>query len=189
MSSIPSLSRWCDPPAPVTDPTTAAFEHIVVPLIGDALRTARRLAREPDEARDLTQEALLRALRGFNHFTPGTNARAWLCTIVYSVFLTRYRQRRREPEMIGHDIERVSEEVRADRERSTVTPPAGISDPRLRRALDHLPDPFREAIRLVDLDELTYEEAARVLRCPVNTVKSRLFRGRRRLQAMLRDGP
>jgi RNA polymerase sigma-70 factor (ECF subfamily) len=189
MSSIPSL--WCDTAAA---DGSSAFEQIVVPLIGDAYRTARRFVREHDEARDLTQEALLRALRGFKHFTPGTNARAWLRTIVYSAFLTRYRRRQREPEMVGHDIERVS----AGPWGETFTPwtasqpmeRARISDPRLRSALDRLPHVFRDAVQLVDVDELTYEEAARELRCPVNTVRSRLFRGRRRLLAMLRDeGP
>jgi len=162
----------------------AAFEEIVVPLIADAYRTARRFARQHDEARDLTQEALLRALRGFNRFTPGTNARAWLRTIVRSVFLTRCRRRRREPEIVGDDVERVAMPMST----STASPGsenAGLSDPRLRDALDRLPRPFREAIQLVDLDELTYEEAARELRCPVNTLKSRLFRGRRRLLATL----
>jgi RNA polymerase sigma-70 factor, ECF subfamily len=175
----------------------AAFEEIVVPLIADAYRTARRLARHDDDAQDLVQEALLRALRGFHRFIPGTNARAWLRTIVQSVFVTRYRRRQREPEIVGHDIERLSAEAWTGR----ITPwmaltaspplePTRISDPRLRSALDRLPPVFRDAVQLVDVDELTYEEAARELRCPVNTVRSRLFRGRRRLLAMLRDdGP
>ncbi len=170
---------------------TAAFEEIVVPLMADAYRTARRFTREHDEARDLAQEALLRALRGFKHFTPGTNARAWLRTIVHSVFLTRYRQRQREPETVGHDIERVSEEAGADTFTESIASQSrartGISDPRLHRAFEGLPHAFREAVRLVDLEELTYDEAALELRCPLNTLKSRLFRGRRRLLAMLRD--
>jgi RNA polymerase sigma-70 factor (ECF subfamily) len=186
MSSIPSI--WCDTAAANG---TAAFEEVVVPLIGDAYRTARRFARQHDEACDLTQEALLRALRGFKHFRPGTNARAWLRTIVHSVFLTHYRQRQREPAMIGHDIERVTEkawrETFSEPAASESTDCAGISDPRLRRALDRLPPASRDAVRLVDIDELTYEEAARALRCPLNTLKSRLFRGRRRLLEMLRN--
>jgi RNA polymerase sigma-70 factor (ECF subfamily) len=165
----------------------AAFEEIVVPLIADAYRTARRFARQHDEARDLTQEALLRALRGFDRFTPGTNARAWLRTIVHSVFLTCDRRRRREPVIVGHDIERVSDQAWAAAAHDTfiVSRSSQLSD--LRAALDRLPLLFRDAIQLVDLDELTYDEAARALRCPVNTLKSRLFRGRRRLLAMLRD--
>ncbi len=159
---------------------SASFEEIVVPLMADAYRTARRFARQHDEARDLTQEALLRALRGFRHFTPGTNARAWLRTIVHSVFLTRHRRRQREPQVVGHEIEDVCEDA-------PVETPVGITDPRLHHAFNQLPQAFRDAVRLVDLDELTYEEAARALRCNVNTLKSRVHRGRRRLVAMLRD--
>jgi RNA polymerase sigma-70 factor, ECF subfamily len=170
----------------------AGFEDVVVPLMNDAYRTALRLVRHADEAHDLTQEALLRALRGFGNFTPGSNARAWLRTIVQSEFLTRYRRNQRQPDIIRRDLESISDETRAnppwrfDRSRADADDAAvHISDPRLRDALDRLPAPFREAIQLVDIDELSYEEAAAALRCPVNTLRSRLFRGRRRLSAAL----
>ncbi len=157
----------------------AGFEDVVVPLMNDAYRTALRLVRQPDEAHDLTQEALLRALRGFGNFTPGSNARAWLRTIVQSEFLTRYRRNRRQPQIVCRDPEDISDEIR-------VNPAERLSDPRLLGAFDRLPAPFREAIQLVDIDELTYDEAGAALRCPVNTLRSRLFRGRRRLSAALR---
>jgi RNA polymerase sigma-70 factor (ECF subfamily) len=166
------------------------FEDVVVPLMNDAYRTALRLVRHSDEARDLTQEALLRALRGFGNFTPGSNARAWLRTIVQSEFLTRYRRQQRQPDIVRRDPEDISDEAHANPfwrlDRSRHDAADRISDPRLRDALDGLPAAFRQAIELVDIDELSYDEAAAALHCPVNTLRSRLFRGRRRLSVVLR---
>jgi RNA polymerase sigma-70 factor (ECF subfamily) len=170
----------------------ADFEEVVVPLMRDAYRTALRLVRQPDEAHDLTQEALLRALRGFDNFTPGSNARAWLRTIVQSEFLTRYRRSQRQPDIVHRDPEDIGDEIRIDPlwqiDRAHDDGADCISDPRLRDAFDSLPEPFRAAVQLVDIDELSYDEAAAALRCPVNTLRSRLFRGRRRLGAVLRHG-
>jgi RNA polymerase sigma-70 factor, ECF subfamily len=168
----------------------AGFEEVVVPLMSDAYRTALRLVHHADEAHDLTQEALLRALRGFGNFTPGSNARAWLRTIVQSEFLTRYRRRQRQPDIVRRDPEDISDEIRTTTlwpfDRARHDEADHISDPRLRDAFDSLPAPFRAAVQLVDIDELTYDEAAAALRCPVNTLRSRLFRGRRRLSTALR---
>jgi RNA polymerase sigma-70 factor (ECF subfamily) len=155
----------------------AGFEEVVVPLMSDAYRTALRLVHHADEADDLTQDALLRAWRGFGNFRTGTNARAWLRTIVRSAFLTRYRHNQRRPDIVRRDPEDISDERRLD--------PLGRLV--LLDALDDLPAPFRQAIELVDVAELSYDEAALALRCPVNTLRTRVFRGRRRLMAALRD--
>jgi RNA polymerase sigma-70 factor (ECF subfamily) len=129
------------------------------------------------------QEALLRALRGFRRFEPGTNARAWLRTIVLSVFLTRYRRRRRQLEISVSSFDRIQASG-GPRPRAAIA-----SEWRVRDAFDSLPPAFRDAVQLVDLDELTYEEAAAAMRCPLNTLKSRLRRGRRHLAAALRGTP
>jgi RNA polymerase sigma-70 factor (ECF subfamily) len=175
---------------PLGDPRDG-FEAVVVPLIGDTYRTALRFARQPDDANDLAQEALLRALRGFRHFVPGTNARAWLRTIVHSVFLTHHRARQRQPEFGISNPDHISDETHAGRfvslEDARDTGVAVISDPRIRQALARLPRAFRAAVWLVDVDELTYEEAAAALQCPLNTLRSRLFRGRRQLARILRE--
>ena len=161
-----------------TDAQSAAgFEEVVVPLMSDAYRTALRLVHHAEDADDLTQDALLRAWRGFGNFRTGTNARAWLRTIVRSAFLTKYRRNQRRPAIVARDPESISDEYRAD-------PLARLV---LLDALDHLPPLFREAIELVDVAELSYDEAAVALRCPVNTVRTRVFRGRRRLMAALRE--
>lgn len=156
---------------------SAGFEEVVVPLMSDAYRTALRLVHHAEDADDLTQDALLRAWRGFGNFRTGTNARAWLRTIVRSAFLTRYRRNQRRPDIVWRDPEDISDERRTD--------PIGRLV--LLDALEGLPALFREAIELVDVAEMSYDEAALALRCPVNTLRTRVFRGRRRLMTALRE--
>lgn len=167
----------------------ARFESTAVPLMSLVHATARRLARGGDDARDLVQETYLRAYRTFGGFTPGTNMRAWLLTILYSVFINRYRRDQRTPPHV--------EVTEAEK-----TAPLGLSDANLaadvieqsldawssrevETALSTLPDVFRDAVLLVDVEELSYEEAAAVLATPVGTVRSRLYRGRKLLHAAL----
>jgi len=156
-----------------------------------ALRAAaRRLVRGAASADDLVQESLLRAYRTFDNFAPGTNARAWLFTILYSVFANTHRRARIERQTVPiEDLE-----TRFDRglELAQTTAVAPLESvlrsedlAQLERALDALPEPFRSAVLLVDLDELSYEDAAAIMTCPVGTLRSRLFRGRRALAALL----
>lgn len=146
---------------------------------------AYRLTRREDDARDLTQEAMLRAYRSFEGYTAGTNARAWLLTIVYSVFVNRYHQTRRAPVHVSmEDLEaRFAHEIAA-----ADTPPAFDGEwhePEVAAAMAELPEPFRAAVLLVDVEELSYEEAAAALGCAIGTVRSRLFRARRLLASSL----
>src|SRR5208282_1023511 len=164
------------------------FEEEALPHL-DALYTmAMRLARNPDDANDLLQETVLRAYRFFHQFEKGTNCRAWMLTILFNNFRNSYRKSSREqPAASTDEFERKveGESLRID--------PAG-SDPeamlsgqgmegKVERALAGLPAEFREAILLVDVEELSYQEVSGVLNIPIGTVKSRVSRGR----AMLRD--
>ena len=163
------------------------------------------LVRRRDEADDLFQETYLRAFRFFHQFTLGTNCRAWLLTIMYNVFRNRYPQRVRDQQAI--DIDRVTNEYE---EKLFTDGDAERHDPAevfLARRVDHeilaalhmLPEEYRSTFLLVDMQDLTYEEAAVVLDCPTGTVRSRLARARRALRAALesyarehgylRDGP
>jgi len=163
----------------------ARFEQVIAPLYSILYRTARRLARSDHDGQDLVQETCLRAFRTFDGFTPGTNAKAWLFTILYSIFINRARRSKHEPEpMSGDEIDaRYAGHVEA----SAGTPVAEWTEPEVERALDALPDAFRAAVLLVDVEELTYEEAATVLNCPVGTLRSRLFRGRKLLMVSLSE--
>lgn len=165
------------------DSRRTAFERLVSPLYTALYRTARRLAGGDADAPDLVQETCLRAFRTFDTFVPGTNAKAWLFTILYSIAINRARRRRREPETLpGEEIDRRYESHTAEE------PASGArqwTDDEVARAIGELPEPFREAVLLVDLEELTYEEAATSLGCPVGTLRSRLFRGRKLLAISL----
>jgi RNA polymerase sigma-70 factor (ECF subfamily) len=146
------------------------------------------LSRNPDEAADLLQETFLRAYRSWHQFRPGTNCKAWLLTIVYNTFRNRYRSRSREPHTVEFDEAVHAAEPAAgggvgDNPEDVVA--AQVLDGEVERALRRLPQEFLEAIVLVDLQELTYEEAAAALACPVGTIRSRLSRGRRLLHQSL----
>jgi RNA polymerase sigma-70 factor, ECF subfamily len=168
------------------------FEAVAVPLLAVVYRAALRFTGHADDARDVTQETFLRAFRTFARFQPGTNCKAWLLTILYSVFVNRHRRQRREPVVAVDDVELASDSSAAATAfalmpaATTFSAPT-ISDPEIEQALSGLPEVYRSAVLLVDVEELTYEEAAGVLGCPVNTVRSRLFRGRKLLWMALRD--
>jgi RNA polymerase sigma-70 factor (ECF subfamily) len=180
------------------DQVRTRFEAVAVPLLAVVYRAALRFTGRVEDARDVTQETFLRAFRTFDRFQPGTNCKAWLLTIAYSVFVNRYRRQQREPVVAVDDVDLVPDAARpaaapaASLAATTSAPDSafpgtGISDPEVEQALNRLPEAFRSAVLLVDVEELSYEEAAGVLACPVNTVRSRLFRGRKLLWTALRD--
>jgi len=141
-----------------------------------------------DEARaeDLVQDAMLKAYRSWDRFTPGTNARAWLMTILRNTFINDYRARRRRPTPV--DLDEVAERS-VFAELQDVDPADGfldrIIDAEVVAAIDALPEEFRVAVVLSDLEGLSYQEVSEAMGIPVGTVKSRLFRGRKRLQQAL----
>jgi RNA polymerase sigma-70 factor, ECF subfamily len=164
------------------------FEDEALPHL-DALYTmAIRLARNPDDANDLLQETVLRAYRFFHQFETGTNCRAWMLTILFNNFRNGYRKYSREqPASSAEEFERKveGESLRIDPAGSN--PEALLSghgmEGEVETALGGLPAEFREAIILVDVEELSYQEVSGVLNIPIGTVKSRVSRGR----AILRD--
>lgn len=148
------------------------------------------LSRNKDEAEDLLQETFLRAYRFWHQFTPGTNCRAWLMTILHNTFKNRYRERYREQRSV--DVEEALPELE-----NAANVDAGESNPEsivlgqlldgeVEAALKQLPVEFLEVVVLVDVQELSYEEAAAVIECPIGTIRSRLSRARRMLHAALR---
>jgi RNA polymerase sigma-70 factor (ECF subfamily) len=170
----------------------ARFEATALPCLRSLHCAALYLSRQPEDARDLVQETFLRAYRTFDSFTPGTSAKAWLSKILYSVFANRYRKTRREPPVVPlEEVEARFERLLA---RSGAEPapwgwdsgPAPTA-PEVEGALAGLPEPYRDVVLLVDVQDLTYEEAAAALGCPVGTVRSRLFRARKLLFVALHD--
>lgn len=169
-------------------PRDAQFAAEALPCLEDVARFARSLTRDDADADDLVQETYLRAYRSWSSYEPGTDCRRWLFTICRNVFLrTRERDQRilalEDPEL--ETLAAVAVAVAAER--------SGFGDmfttvdlaPAINRALAGLPEQFRVAVELVDVNDLTYDAAAQVLGVPIGTIRSRLFRGRRLMQESL----
>jgi len=179
--------------APEGEEKREAFEVIALPFMRALYNTALRLTQEPQDAADLVQETFLRAFRTFANFQPGTNCKAWLFTILYSIFVNQYRREKRKPRM--KSLEELEERFHhfaqapgdTASEVTTVKAWGWRWSPEVERALRQLPEDFRSPLLLVDVEGLSYEEAASVLGCAVGTVGSRLFRGRKLLFAMLQE--
>ena len=172
----------------MTEDLRARFEGEALPHLQAVFTVARRLTGREDEARELTQEAFLRAFSKFETFAAGTNCKAWLFTITYSLFVNRYRRQRRERALMTVDGQDAALDQRAVTTQSRrVSTPARAAQADVEAVLAELPEEFRAAILLVDVEDLSYEEAAAVLGCPVGTVRSRLFRARKQLAITLRD--
>jgi RNA polymerase sigma-70 factor, ECF subfamily len=162
------------------------FEKTALPFLSAVHSAARRLTRNTEDARELAQETFLRAFRAFESFRPGTNCKAWLLTILYSIFVNRYHKAKRTPRTVP--LDELEERLAAAPEpaESGGRPPAW-SDAEVEAAFGRLPEGFQAIVLLVDVEELTYEEAAVALSVPVGTVRSRLFRARKLLAAALED--
>jgi RNA polymerase sigma-70 factor (ECF subfamily) len=165
------------------------FEETAIPFLSAVHGMARRLTRNAEDAKELAQETFLRAYRTFENFRPGTNCKAWLFTILYSIFINRYHKARREPKTVSvNDLEeRFHAATEGTAEGSRVGAAPEWSDRDVEEAFGRLSEDFRAVVLMVDVEELSYEETAAALGCPVGTVRSRLFRARKLLHAALQD--
>ena len=175
-------------PPSSTDQKRESFEKEALVHLDVLYRVALRLSGNPSDADDLVQETMLKAYRAWDQYEKGTNAKAWLLTILRHAFINEYRRRTRHPETVDLDkIEpyAVFPEVQDE-------DPQGaffdrIVDDEVLRAIDQLPVAFRETLVLSDVEGMSYQEIAGILGIPVGTVKSRLFRARQLLQGKLYD--
>ena len=168
------------------------FEREALPHLDALYAAALRLTRNTDDANDLLQETILRGFRFFHQFTPGTNCRAWLLTILYNIFRNGYRRGAREQVAASaEDFERWADTDSVHSSDAPANPEQivleGVLDHEVEQALAVLPEDFRTVILMVDIQELSYEEAARVLELPIGTVKSRVSRGRASMRRRLQD--
>jgi RNA polymerase sigma-70 factor (ECF subfamily) len=152
------------------------YNEEILPCVPDLSRTALRLTRGSALADDLVQETLTRAWQARASFRPGTNARAWTHRILFNTYINHYRKKKRERQVL--------EELRGLSSNSSQRAQEGFGD-EVVAALRALQPEFREAVELVDLADLSYQDAADRLDCPVGTVMSRLHRGRKRLRRAL----
>jgi RNA polymerase sigma-70 factor (ECF subfamily) len=171
--------------APGDRPEETEFERVMLPFLGDCRAFALALARNPHDADDLVQETYLRAQRAYPTFAPGTNAKAWLFTILRRVHIDRHRRGRLRPApMTEEDLEEAAPVPRDDGPEPDwrEIPPGAVLE-----ALAGVPDPFRLPVRLRDLDGLSYRDIGEILGVPPGTVMSRLHRGREYVRRALVD--
>jgi RNA polymerase sigma-70 factor, ECF subfamily len=166
------------------------FEQDVIPFMGQLYPAALRMTRNASDAEDLLQETFAKAYAGFHQFTPGTNLRAWLHRILSNTFINSYRKKRREPiQDLGADF---SDDWQTGND--PLNPPARsaeaealdrLADSDILQALRSLPNEFRVAIYLADVEGYPYREIAEMMGTPIGTVMSRLHRGRAKLRQQL----
>jgi RNA polymerase sigma-70 factor (ECF subfamily) len=168
----------------------ARFEAEALPLLPGLYSAAFRLTRNASDAEDLVQETYLRAYRGFHQFEPGTNLKAWLYRILTNTFINSYRKRQREPQTDSLDetedwylYSRMAERGTEPSAETSVI--ESLPDEDVQEALSSLPDQFRIAVLLADVEGFSYKEIAEITGVPIGTVMSRLHRGRKALEKRL----
>jgi RNA polymerase sigma-70 factor, ECF subfamily len=166
------------------------FERQVMPEIDRMYGAAVRYTRDPIEAQDLVQETVAKAFSSFHQYQQGTNLRAWLYRILHTTYISMYRKKQRRPQETLHDADRGLLVLRRGHagpsaERSEVL--ERITDDEVKQALADLPESFRMAVYLADVEEFSYKEIAEIMDTPIGTVMSRLHRGRKALQQALAD--
>lgn len=160
------------------------FERVTLPLLGDCYAFALSLSRRVADAEDLVQETFLRAQRSFDQFEPGTNAKAWLFTILRRLHIDRHRRARVRPGYLPEEeLEGLAPMAEAPPPPIDASDEVGIED--VKRAMEAVPEAFRTAVHLRDFDGLSYAEIGRILGVPPGTVMSRIHRGRECLKDAL----
>ena len=173
----------------------ATFEELASPYMSALYAAALRMTRNPSDAEDLVQETYLRAYRGFGGFREGTNLKAWLYRILTNTFINQYRAKKRRPDQVDLDdvedfyiFRRLGGLEAADAERTAETEALeAMPDDEVKQALESIPEQFRMAVILADIEGFSYKEIAEILDVPIGTVMSRIHRGRRQLQKLLWD--
>lgn len=162
------------------------FEQQAEKVFPSVLGTALRLTRSREEAEDLAQEAMVRAYEAYERFD-GANFKAWLLRIVTNLYINRYRQRQRAPQLGSLDDDYVAEPSGDEAE----TPERLVFDElvgaEIEEALSRVPEDFRMTVMLSDIEGMTYQEIADATGVPIGTVRSRLARGRAQLRKHLAD--
>jgi len=171
----------------------AKFSELAMEYMPSLYTAALRMTRNPSDAEDLVQEPYLKAYRAFNSFTEGTNLKAWLYRILTNTYINAYRAKKRRPE--ESDIDDLENFYLYRRLGGLEGATAGRSaedevldhftETEVKEAIEALPEQFRMAVLLGDVEGFSYKEIAEILDVPIGTVMSRLHRGRRALQKRL----
>ena len=169
----------------------AEFSRVALPHISNIYRAAVYFTKDGTEAEDLVQETYLKAFRFFDKFERGTNCKAWLTSILRNLFLNHYQKKSKEPQAVDQEkMEQLYQSMVDQGEAANQTfssPFFHLMDDEVTEALGELHEECRTTIVLVDMEGLSYQQAAEAMGCAIGTVRSRVSRGRRILQARLRE--